>query len=122
MTALTTEEATLLNGMAARLEVLEAAATASAAETAAQRSRADGLETVSNMLNQRLEEARARHETLEISLQQAQQEMTELRASSSGGKGRGPGVIDTRTIGRPDHFKGDKARWKQWSVVFKGLL
>ena len=137
MTTLTEEQANLLNtmqaagaAMAARIEVIEAALTTSQAEVLAQRVRADGLEQASTILHTELGQSRARHDALEVSLNQAQTEFIRLQettaAAAAGGKGAGKGshagVIDTRTIGKPDIFKGDKTQWKNWSVVFKGYV
>ena len=44
-------------------------------------------------------------------------------AAASGGSGPGAGVagvVDTRTLGKPDHFSGKAEAWKDWSLVFYG--
>jgi hypothetical protein len=38
-------------------------------------------------------------------------------AGSTGATARSTGTIDTRSLGKPDHFDGDEKKWEDWKVV-----
>ena len=49
---------------------------------------------------------------------QVQQQQQGGGVQGLGGQPRRLGV-DTRTLGRPDHFEGTDAKWRDWAVVFR---
>ncbi len=73
-------------------------------------------------------------QSAQVAAQQAQEACAASDAALAALKGSGEGVsgvasnatphraglgIDTRTLGKPDHFDGSDAKWRDWCIVFK---
>ena len=65
-------------------------------------------------------QARQRQASAEQALAVAQQRIAQL-SSGTAVSTTPPGVIDTRTLGKPKSFSGQASEWTTWQFTFKAF-
>ena len=70
-------------------------------------------------LNNRLVAQERQMAEQQVLLAQRTAELQELRAQPPSSTGS---HLDYKGLGKPDHFNGDKSKWKEWATVFRAFI